>query len=197
MNRDERAKIYDDFLHRRIDVLIATTAIEDAPEVNNASGVMVENADHFDLVRLYRLRGHVDGRDPDAKCFFVLSKDPSENGTKLVELVAKETDAFALAERDREQRGDDALLGDLAETMPGFLWADLSRDRDILVKARRTVFSILSEDPTLERRAYRGLIDGPTKAGKNRDTGHSPNANKRRRRPRRRRRKGGGAPKEA
>jgi ATP-dependent DNA helicase RecG len=139
MNREERFKVFDDFLHRKIDVLIATTAIEDAPEVDNAAAVMIENADHFNLVRLYRLRGHVSGEDDEAKCFFVLSKEPSKAGVKLVEFVAKEADAFSLAERDREERGDAALLGDKLGALPQFKWADMGVDREMLLKARRTV----------------------------------------------------------
>jgi ATP-dependent DNA helicase RecG len=192
MNRDERFKVFDDFLHRKIDVLIATTAIEDAPEVDNAAGIMVENADHFDLVRLYRLRGHVSSDAEGPSCFFVLSKKPAEEAVQVVELVAKETDAFSLAEKDREARGDGALLGGRIEDLPQFKWADIGRDRDVLIRARRTVFSILAEDPTLQRRIYRGLVEGPTKAAETRKAGREePDGGRRRRRRRPRKRRGG------
>ena len=190
MNREERSRVYEDFLHRKIDVLISTTAIEDAPEIDNAAGMMVENADHFDLIRLYRLRGHLVNRNEDSKCFFVLSKEPSESGKKLVEFVARDADPFTLAERDREIRGDEALLGERKGDLPQFRWADLSRDRKLLHKARRVVFSVLSEDPTLQRRAYRGLVEGPTRAAteraESRPETSSGNKGRRRRRSRRR-----------
>ena len=190
MNREERSRVYEDFLHRKIDVLISTTAIEDAPEIDNAAGMMVENADHFDLIRLYRLRGHLVNRSEDSKCFFVLSKEPSEAGAKLVEFVAKDADPFTLAERDREIRGDEALLGERKGDLPQFRWADLGRDRKLLLKARRAVFAVLAEDPTLQRRAYRGLVEGPTRAATERaeakpDSG-STGRGRRRRRSRRR-----------
>jgi ATP-dependent DNA helicase RecG len=192
MNREERFQVFHDFLHRKVDVLIATTAIEDAPEVDNAAGVMVENADHFDLVRLYRLKGQVGTEYEDGKCFFVLSKDPSESGAKLVNFVAKETDAFQLAEKDREQRGDEALIGQKIEQMPDFEWADLSVDRDLLLKARRTVFAVLSADPNLERRIYRGLVGQPTKAAQENSSETDKGGAGRKRRPRRRKRPGSG-----
>ena len=191
MSREERFQVFNDFLHCKVDVLIATTAIEDAPEVDNAAGVMVENADHFDLVRLYRLRGQVATDDENAKCFFVLSKEPSKAGAKLVEFVANETDAFSLAEKDREQRGDEALIGAKVGGLPEFEWADMATDRDLLLKARRTVFAVLSADPNLERRIYRGLVDEPTKAAQGQSD--RPDAGgRRKRRPRRRRKRGGG-----
>jgi ATP-dependent DNA helicase RecG len=191
MNREERFQVFHDFLHRKVDVLIATTAIEDAPEVDNAAGVMVENADHFDLVRLYRLRGQVAGDDEDAKCFFVLSKEPSAAGAKLVEFVANETDAFSLAEKDREQRGDAALIGEKVGGLPEFKWADMGTDREVLVKARRTVFAVLSADPNLERRIYRGLVDEPTKAAQGKSE-RPEGGSRKKRRPRRRKKRGGG-----
>lgn len=192
MNREERFKVFNDFLHRKVDVLIATTAIEDAPEVDNAAGVMVENADHFDLVRLYRLKGQVGSDFEDSKCFFVLSKEPSDSGAKLVQFVANETDAFSLAEKDREQRGDEALIGQKIEDMPEFQWADLSEDRDLLLKARRTVFSVLSSDPNLERRIYRGLVGHPTKAAQENTSEGDDGSGRKKRRPRRRKRKRSG-----
>jgi RecG-like helicase len=159
MTRDERTKVYEKFVHREIDVLVATTGIEDAPEIENASVMMVENADHYDLVRLYRLKGHVATGGDDASVYFVLSKKPSAEGVKLVEMVAKETDAFTLAERDRKVRGDKALLGEKASKLPDFNWADPALDRGVLIRARQVVNEILFEDPRLHRKIYRDLVE--------------------------------------
>jgi len=159
MTRDERTKVYEKFVHREIDILVATTGIEDAPEIENASVMMVENADHYDLVRLYRLKGHVATGGEDAFVHFVLSKKPSEEGERLVTMVSKEIDAFKLAERDRKVRGDKALLGDKAAKLPEFNWADSALDRDVLIRARQVVSDILMEDPRLHRRIYRDLIE--------------------------------------
>ena len=59
MSREDRVRVFEDFQHRRIDVLVATTFIEEAPVVANATVVVVEHADHHELARLHRLRGHV------------------------------------------------------------------------------------------------------------------------------------------
>ena len=158
MGREERFQVFEDFQRRRIDVLVCTTTIEDAPEVENATALMVDHADRYDLVRLHRLRGHVaQGRLPGT-CEFVMTAQPSEEGQALVELVAQEQDGFAIAEKDRQQRGDAALLGGRKDEMPQFHLADPNRDRPLLLKARRAALELLKLDPQLRQRTHRGLV---------------------------------------
>ena len=192
MSRDERQRVFEDFQLRRVDVLVATTTIEDAPEVANATVMHVENADRYDLVRLHRLRGHVARGRTAGICNFVLSNKPAEEGQRLVELLTREQDGFAVAEQDRLARGDDALLGHRVADLPTFRVADTARDRKLLLRARRAALSILVQDPELRQRAHRGIaarlralhpelsasIDAPERKSRNR---------------RRRRRKKGGS----
>lgn len=157
MPQAERLRVYDDFEHRRLDVILATTVIEDAPEVPNATCMLVENAERYDLVRLHRLRGHV-GRGPyPGLCTFVLGAKAAPEGVRLVELVAKEPDGFAIAEQDRMVRGDEALLGHRVAEMPSFRVGDPSRDREVLLRARRAALTLLQQDPQLKQRAHREL----------------------------------------
>ena len=157
MTWEERHRVFEDFRHRRLDVLVATTTIEDAPEVANATGMHVENADRYDLVRLHRLRGHVArGREPGI-CNFVFSSKPTEEGRRLVELLAREQDGFAVAEQDRLARGDDALLGHRKADLPSFQIAETARDRVLLLRARRAALSVLVQDPELRQRVHRSL----------------------------------------
>jgi ATP-dependent DNA helicase RecG len=159
MSREERFRVFDDFQRRLIDVLVATTAIEDAPEVANATVMVVENADRYDLVRLHRVRGHVArGRD-EGTCIFVLSDNPDPAGKSLVERLSREQDGFAIAEQDRVERGDEALLGDRKSEMPTFRVADTSRDRALLLRARRAALRLLQQDPELKQRAHRHITE--------------------------------------
>ena len=157
MSREERYRVFEDFLHRRLDVLVSTTAIEDAPEATNAAAIMIENADRFDLVRLHRLRGHVGGGSTPGYCAFVLSDKPEEEGHRLVELLSQEEDGFSIAEWDREARGDEELLGERVSELPQFKWADPIRDRKTLLRARRAAFETLLVDPQLRQRIHRQL----------------------------------------
>jgi ATP-dependent DNA helicase RecG len=151
MSREERFRVFDDFQHRRVDVLVCTTYIEDAPPVDNASVVVVEYADMHDLVRLHRLRGHVaQGRHPGT-CLFVLSNNAAEGASQVVSTVIHPRDGFRLAEVDLQVRGAEALLGDRATEMPEFRWADPPRDRDLLLRARAEAFQLVAADPGLRK----------------------------------------------
>ncbi len=148
-SREERHRTYEDFKHRRIDVLLTTTIIEDGPAVQNATACVVLEADRFDLVRLHRLRAHVARGVRPGCCLFVLSEQPDPEGTQRVELMVSEHDAFRIAEMDLAARGAEALLGERASELPRFRYMDPLEHRDLLVRARSEAFSILGQSASL------------------------------------------------
>jgi ATP-dependent DNA helicase RecG len=155
----ERFRAYDDFQHRRSDVLFATAAFESGPIVPNAAVLIVEYADTWDLVRLHRLRNHVANGWIRGRCFLVQSEGASAEGVALLETVAQETDGFRIADLDLARRGAAAALGPDAADVPRFAWADPAQDRDTLIRARQEAFRLLGQDPGLRRRANRALLN--------------------------------------
>lgn len=151
MSRDERSRVFEDFQHRRIDVLVCTTYIEDAPVVSNATVMVVEYADLHDTIRLHRLRGHVGQGWTRGQCHFILSDDPDQTDRGRVETTVGVVDGFKLAEHDLEWRGSNALLGDRAKDLPNLRWSEPARDRAVLLQARDAAFSLLHDDPGLRR----------------------------------------------
>ncbi|MBN1334427.1 MAG: hypothetical protein JXB39_00545 [Deltaproteobacteria bacterium] len=150
MNREERQRAYDDFSHRRVDVLMTTTVIEDGPPVPSATAMVVEQADRFDLVRLHRLRAHVAHGVRPGRCLFVLGPAPDPVGVASVDLVLKERDGFRIAELDLTQRGTEGLLGERAAEAPAFRWVDGLEHRELLVRSRAEAFALLSQRPLLQ-----------------------------------------------
>jgi ATP-dependent DNA helicase RecG len=145
MSREERHRTHEDFLHRRLDVLLTTTIIEDGPAVPNATAMVVLEADRFDLVRLHRLRAHVARGVRPGRCSFVLSEQPDPEGVRRVELMVREHDAFRIAELDLAARGPRALLGSRADELPSFRYMDPLEHRDLLVRARGEAFELLAQ----------------------------------------------------
>ncbi len=153
---EERFRAYDDFQHRRADVLLATTAFEEGPCVPNASVIIAEYAEGFDLVRLHRLRNHVAAGWVRGQCYFVQSDGASPEDQSRLELVAGGDDGFRVADLDLAARGVEAALGDSAD-IPRFVWADPAQDRETLTRARQEAFRLLTADPGLRRRQSRPL----------------------------------------
>jgi ATP-dependent DNA helicase RecG len=156
MSREDRLRVFDDFRHRRLDVLVATTHIEEAPTLGNAVIVVVEHADHHELARLHRLRGHVGQGAESGQCLLVMSENPSKDAqSRLAQLVA-EKDGYKIAEMDLKDRGWAALLGDAAEDAPVFHWADPVLDHQQLLSARDEAFRIVKADPGMRR--HRNMV---------------------------------------
>jgi RecG-like helicase len=99
MSRLERMRVFEDFQHKRIDVLFCTAHIEDVPAVRNVACVVLEFADKNSFMRVHRLRGLLYGSYYDACCYLIPS--PQTSAEKLDELrqIAHQTDGFALAEQ--------------------------------------------------------------------------------------------------
>jgi ATP-dependent DNA helicase RecG len=159
MSREERFRAYDDFQHRRTDVLLATTYVEHGPVVPNASVLIVEQAQQYDLVRLHRLRSHIGNGWKKGHCLLVVGDDPRPEARHNIDLLLKETDGFRIAELDLRHRGIEAALGDRAADAPDFAWADPVQERDLLVRTRQEAVRLLNADPGLKRRSNRPLLN--------------------------------------
>lgn len=157
MSREDRLRVFEDFQHRRIDVLVATTHIEEAPLVSNATVMVVEHADHHELVRLHRLRGHVGQGIDVGQCLMVMSEKPNADAQQRLTRLGGERDGFKIAEMDLKERGWDALLGDGAEEAPVFHWADPVLDHQKLLMARDEAFRLVKQDPGMRR--HREMVD--------------------------------------
>jgi transcription-repair coupling factor (superfamily II helicase) len=105
-----------DFYHRKFDVLVCTTIIENGLDVPNANTIIINNADRFGLAQLYQLRGRV-GRSPrQAYCYLLYKahKQMSEEAEQRLQAVKEFSElgsGFKIAMRDLEIRGAGNLLG--------------------------------------------------------------------------------------
>jgi len=131
-----------------VDVLVATTVIEVGIDVPNATLMIVEDADRFGLSQLHQLRGRVGRGDPPGTC--ILLADPSTpEGTARLEAMVATTDGFRLAEEDLRIRGQGTVFGARQAGLSDLRLADLLRDAELLVTARREAFSLVAADPGL------------------------------------------------
>ena len=87
MKKSERLQVFEEFRHKRIDVLLCTTVIEDTPGVENSTMMIVEKAEMTDVMRLHRLRGHLACSHYAAQCSYIVSDDASDDTIELVELI--------------------------------------------------------------------------------------------------------------
>lgn len=116
MDSDELDMVFHAFKKGEIDILVATTIIENGIDIPNANTILIDRADTFGLASLYQLRGRVGRWNRRAYAYFLVP-----NRTTLNEITRRRLNALAessgygggmkLAMRDLEIRGAGDILG--------------------------------------------------------------------------------------
>ncbi len=136
------------FRARELDVLVATTVIEVGIDIPNATVMVIQDADRFGLSQLHQLRGRVGRGEHPAQCILVAEPTTPEGEDRLAAMVAT-NDGFRLAEEDLRIRGQGTVFGTRQAGMKDLKLADILRDVDALVAARREAFALVDDDPDL------------------------------------------------
>jgi ATP-dependent DNA helicase RecG len=131
------------------DVLVATSVVEVGVDVPNATVMMIEGAERFGLAQLHQLRGRV-GRAALRSYCLLLTDDATGGALGRLDLVARTTDGFVLAQEDMRRRGVGELMGarqhgDADEAMLGL------EQPALLSEARQEAEALAAEDPDLTR----------------------------------------------
>ena len=112
----ELENIIYDFYHRKADILICTTIIENGIDIENANTLIVYDADKLGLSQLYQIRGRVGRGSRMAYAYFTYeySKVLTEEAYKRLDAMSEFCEfgsGFKLAMRDLEIRGGGNILG--------------------------------------------------------------------------------------
>jgi len=148
----EKDAVMLSFAAGEVDVLVATTVVEVGIDVPNASVMVIEHAERFGLSQLHQLRGRV-GRG-SARSYCILITEAGEAVERL-RVFARTEDGFRIAEADLRLRGQGDLFGARQSGVPGFRWAQLETDADLMMPAREAAGRIVAADPRLE--SHEGL----------------------------------------
>jgi transcription-repair coupling factor (superfamily II helicase) len=104
------------FMEGRLDVLVATTIVENGLDVPNANTLIVHRADTFGLSQLYQLRGRVGRSDVPAYAYLLIpgKGEITEDARKRLQALEDFSElgsGFRVAAMDLELRGAGNLLG--------------------------------------------------------------------------------------
>jgi len=116
MNKEDINSTMQDFYDGRIDLLLATSIIENGIDVENANLILVENANSFGLAQLYQIKGRVGRGDRMAFAYLMINKNKviNEDGQKRLEAIQDLTalgSGYKIAQRDLLIRGAGDILG--------------------------------------------------------------------------------------
>ncbi len=116
MSESEIEPLMAKFVDGDIDILVATTIIENGIDIPNVNTIVVNDADKFGLAQLYQLRGRVGRSNHQAYAYLLYQahKALSEDAKARLEAIREFThlgSGLQVAMRDLEIRGAGNLLG--------------------------------------------------------------------------------------
>lgn len=167
MKSEEKDDAISYFARGETDILVSTTVIEVGVDIPNASVMVIESAERFGLAQLHQLRGRVGRGAEQSYCILMTGNKLSSESKKRMDAMVATTDGFKIAELDLKMRGYGDMMGLRQSGMSGLKLADLTRDVEVLERARRAAQDLLFSDPELSlpqnvpvKAVYDGMMQG-------------------------------------
>ena len=115
MPETELARVMNDFMNGKIDILACSTIIENGLDLPNVNTLIVDDAERFGLPQLHQIRGRIGRGKNKAKAIFTYSDQKlTENAVKRFKSLSNYSDlgsGFNIALSDLEIRGGGNILG--------------------------------------------------------------------------------------
>ncbi len=154
MTAAHKELIMKEFQQNKVNILISTTVIEVGVDVENATMIVIFDANRFGLATLHQLRGRVGRNAYDSKCLLI-----SDSDTKRLEIMENTNDGFVISEEDFKLRGHGDLFGTKQSGDMTFKIADVKQDYKILLQAKEDSKDYLLDEMFVNEDLRKNLID--------------------------------------
>ena len=145
MKESEKDQVMQNFINKKINLLVATTVIEVGVDVPNASVMVIEHAERMGLSQLHQLRGRVGSGYKESTCILIFKENLSENAKERLQIVYENIDGFVIAENDLRIRGPGEMIGTRQSGIPNLKVANLVEDADLVEEAHHDAETYLKE----------------------------------------------------
>ncbi len=142
LKSEEKNKILEDFLKKKIKILVSTTVIEVGIDFPDANLIIIENANKFGLAQLHQLRGRVGRGIVQGKCILLFKDNLSKNSIQRIKILKKSSDGFFIAEEDMKMRGFGDIIGYQQSGEKYFKIADPVNHEDLFIFAESYIKEI-------------------------------------------------------
>ncbi len=114
LKEKELVKVMDDFQNKKIDVLVATTIIENGLDIPNVNTLIAADATRLGLAQAYQIRGRIGRSHIQAFAYFLHGKRLSEKAKMRLDALKEAEElgsGYRVALKDLEIRGAGNILG--------------------------------------------------------------------------------------
>ena len=116
MDSDDIDPVFHKFQHGELELLFATTIVENGIDIPNANTILIDRADTYGLADLYQLRGRVGRWNRAAYAYFLIQKnanlpEPARKRLNALVEAGGYGGGMKIAMRDLEIRGAGDILG--------------------------------------------------------------------------------------
>jgi len=139
LNEKEKSLVINDFINKKINILVSTTVIEVGIDIPNANTILIEDSNKFGLSQLHQLRGRVGRGKEESICILLYKNNLSENAKKRLKILKSTNDGFKIAEEDLKLRGHGDLLGYQQSGIKNFKFADPIHHKDLFFLAEEEI----------------------------------------------------------
>ena len=146
MKADEREQVMQEFKGGKKTVIVATTVIEVGIDVQEATIMVIDNAERFGLSQLHQLRGRVGRGIAKSYCVLLYGHKLSIESKKRLNILKNYSDGFKIAEKDLEIRGSGDYLGFRQSGESGFKFFDALKDAEMMTLADEHAKSLIANE---------------------------------------------------
>jgi len=147
MPSDEKEQVINNFNAGALQLLVATAVVEVGINVPNATIMIIEGAERFGLAQLHQFRGRIGRGQHQSYCYLFPTTAENASSQRL-QVLAKTTDGFIIAEEDLKLRGPGEVYGAAQSGFSDLQVASLL-DYDTIKRARQEAEQLLQQDPEL------------------------------------------------
>ncbi len=146
----DKDNVMNAFARGDVQILVSTTVVEVGVDVQNATVMLIENADRFGLSQLHQLRGRV-GRGSEKSYCILVSDNNSDSSKERLQVMKQTSDGFKIADYDLKTRGPGDFFGKRQHGLPDLAIADMLEDMETLKECQKCAKKMLSEDINLNK----------------------------------------------
>lgn len=151
MKQKEQDRIMLEFKNKKLDMLVSTTVLEVGIDIQDATCMIIEQAERFGLAQLHQLRGRVGRGAKESVCVLVTDAKQEEAKARLKAMLAYQ-DGFHIAEEDLRIRGPGEFFGRRQHGLSELKIANPLTQMQLLKRAREEALKLVSSDPRLNGR---------------------------------------------